>query len=177
MNRSSTRQGSSSALATKETAVPGMAFPEASREAKRLAAAILEVLAGTQAPSETARVLGMSLARYYQVELRALAGLVSACEVRRRGHQPGNELTALRRECEQLRRECGRHKALVRATRRTVGLVATPSPAESEPKRKRRRPIARALKMAALLHQESSDPPHPSTEDHVPVQEETSAAS
>src|SRR5262249_19302653 len=131
--RASSRQGSSSVSTNRES--PPSAFPDASQDAKRLAAAILEVLAGTQAPSETARLLGISLARYYQLELRALAGLVSACEVRRRGHRPGNELTALRRECEQLRRECGRHKALVRATRRTVGLIPSPS-SESDPKRK-----------------------------------------
>src|SRR5262245_53282640 len=133
MNRSCNRQAASSAAASGEAAAPGTVFPEASREAKRLAAAMLEVLAGTQTPGEAARLLGISLARYYQLELRALTGLVSACEGRRHGHRGGNELTALRRECEQLRRECGRHKALVRATRRTVGLVAPP-PSESEAK-------------------------------------------
>ncbi|MBM4072479.1 MAG: transposase family protein [Planctomycetes bacterium] len=133
------------------------AFPEASREAKRLAAAILEVLAGTQAPAEAARALGISVARYYQLELRGLSGLVTACEGRRRGRgpQPGNEVTVLRRECEQLRRECGRHQALVRAARRSVGL-AVPTAAEAAPKRIRRRPTARALKMAAQLRQQSA---------------------
>src|SRR5579862_3497927 len=94
-----------------ETAQPTAAgavptTPEASREAKLLAAAILEVLAGSMGPSEAARGLGISLARYYQLEARALAGLVNSCETRRRGgRRPKNELTALQRECEQLRRE------------------------------------------------------------------------
>src|SRR5262249_54179820 len=98
--------------------------PEASREAKLLAAAILEVLAGSMGPSEAARGLDISLARYYQLEARALAGLVNSCETRRRGgRRPKNELTALQRECEQLRRECARQQALMRATRHSVGLL------------------------------------------------------
>src|SRR4051812_38020517 len=106
-----------------EAAANGAPFPEASRDAKQLAAAILEVLAGALAPGDAARALGMSLARYYQLELRPLGGLVAACESRRggRGQPPGGELAALRRECAQLRRECARQQALARATRRTVG--------------------------------------------------------
>src|SRR5262245_34880168 len=87
---------------------PAAPFPGASAEARRLAAAILEVLAGTQLPSEAARGLGLSLARYYQLELRAVAGLVAACERRRGGPAPAGDLAALRRECERLRRECAR---------------------------------------------------------------------
>jgi hypothetical protein len=137
-------------------------FPEASREARQLAAAILEVLAGAQAPGDAARALGLSLARYYQLERRALAGLVAACENRRRKGRvpPGGELAALRRECERLRRECHRHQALVRAARRAVGLAPAPPPeppAEGRPRRKRR-PTARALRMAALLQPEAGGP-------------------
>src|SRR5262245_36847770 len=107
-----------------EAAAATSPFPEASRDAKLLAAAILEVLAGSLGPSEAARGLGISLARYYQLEARALAGLVSSCESRRRGgRRPRSELTALQRECEQLRRECARQQALMRVTRRTVGLL------------------------------------------------------
>jgi hypothetical protein len=133
-----------------------------SGEARQLAATILEVLAGAQSPGEAARALGISVARYYQLEVRAVAGLVAACEDRRRkgrGQAPGSELAALRRECAQLRRECARQQALARATRRTVGLTAAPAPPpppEGTPKRRKRRPIARALKMAALLHDDSS---------------------
>jgi hypothetical protein len=63
--------------AVSETGPGQSPFGEASREAKRLAAAILEVLAGTQAPAEAARWLGISVARYYQLEVRGLAGLVA----------------------------------------------------------------------------------------------------
>jgi hypothetical protein len=133
---------------------------DASTEAKRIAAAILEVLAGTRGPSEAARLLGISLARYYQLEARALAGLVAGCEPRRRGVRKGpTELASFRQECNQLRRECARLQALVRAAQRTVGLVP-PSPVPAPPsvstggtgrKRRKRRPRARALKAAALL--------------------------
>jgi hypothetical protein len=140
--------------------------PEASREARKLAAAILEVLAGARAPGEAARVLGVSLARYYQLEVRAVAGLVAACEDRRRkgrGRAAGGELIALRRECEQLRRDCARQQALVRAARRTVGLTAPapPPPPPGGRKRRPRRPTARALKMAALLQPEGDEPEPP----------------
>src|SRR5262249_49555858 len=69
----------------------------------------------------------------------------------------GNEVTALRRECERLQRECARQQALVRAAQRSVGLAPPPPPpprpAEGGRKRRRRRPKARALKVVALLRQ------------------------
>jgi hypothetical protein len=145
-----------------QPAVTGLPFADASPEARRLAAAILEVLAGTQMPSEAARAVGLSLPRYYQLELRAVAGLVAACERRRggRGRSSGGGVAELRRECERLRRECARQQALVRATRRTVGLTPSPPPPPPEAGRKRRRrPTARALKMAALLQPQGGSPP------------------
>jgi hypothetical protein len=142
---------------------------EASAEAKRIAAAVLEVLAGTRGPCEAASVLGISLARYYQLETRALAGLVAGCEPRRRGSRKGpTELSSLRQECDRLRRECARQQALLRAAQRTVGLTPSSPPAPAPPpsssgntgrKRRKRRPKARALKAAALLRgQDGSGP-------------------
>jgi len=157
MNDSSPRSPSDPVDAGQNGSSPSP-FPEASREAKLLAAAILEVLAGSVGPSDAARGLGISLARYYQVETRALAGLVGSCESRRRGRgRPGNELTALQRECEQLRRECARQQALMRATRRTVGLAPPAQNSGPEGRKRRRRPTARALKMVAILHDELRD--------------------
>jgi hypothetical protein len=138
---------------------------EASAEAKRIAAAVLEVLAGSRGPSEAASVLGISLARYYQLETRALAGLVAGCEPRRRGTRKGpTELSSLRQECDRLRRECGRQQTLLRAAQRTVGLTpsspltpASPPPANKSGKRRKRRPRARALKVAALLRAEERE--------------------
>jgi hypothetical protein len=129
----------------------------ASAEAKRLAAAILEVLAGARTPTDAAQTLGLSLPRYYLLEDRALHGMLVACEPRTigRGPSPESALAALRRECDQLRRECGRQQALVRAAQRTIGL-APPTPPARGPerdgkKRRRRRPTARALRAAAQL--------------------------
>src|ERR1700728_2859145 len=67
-----------------DTAAGSSRSLEASAEAKRIAAAVLEVLAGTRGPCEAASVLGISLARYYQLETRALAGLVAGCRAPRR---------------------------------------------------------------------------------------------
>ncbi len=53
-----------------------------SREANRVAAAILEVLAGVRTPTCAAEALAISLPRYYQWEERALEGLLLACEPR-----------------------------------------------------------------------------------------------
>ena len=102
---------------------------EAGREAQRLAAAILEVLAGVRTPSQAAEVLGVSLPRYYQVETRAMQALVAACAPRPRGpgRSAAKELTALRRQQERLERELSRQRTLVRLTQRTLGLAPPPA--------------------------------------------------
>jgi hypothetical protein len=132
-------------------AVPGQ---PASREARRLAAAILEVLAGARTPTEAATALSLSLPRYYQVEQQALRGLVTACEPRPKGRQvsPDKQATALAQENARLRRELGRQQALVRAGQRVIGLAA-PAAAPTKPggKKPRRRRLARALSVAARL--------------------------
>src|ERR1700674_189164 len=61
---------------------------DVSAAAKRLAAAILEVLAGVRTPQQAAEAVVLSLQRYYQVEAGALRGLLAACEPRPRGRQP-----------------------------------------------------------------------------------------
>jgi len=50
-----------------------------SQEARRTAAAILEVLAGMRTPSEAAQALSVSVPRYYALEQRAVASLVLWC--------------------------------------------------------------------------------------------------
>jgi hypothetical protein len=129
-----------------------------SRDAKRLAAAILEVLAGVRTPAEAATALALSLPRYYQVEGRALRGLLEACEPRPRGRRPDveQELTALRQQQVRLQREVARQQALVRVAQRTIGLAApAPAPPPAAGKRKRRRPTARALRVAARLQEDN----------------------
>jgi hypothetical protein len=139
--------------------VPKLRTDGLSAEARRQAAAILEVLAGVRTPAEVAQQLAISLTRYYIIASRALQGLIAACEPRPRGRarSPGGELAALRQECEQLRRQAARPQALLRVTERTLGLAgAAAAPAakagEANPKKRRqRKPKARALPAAAVL--------------------------
>ena len=136
---------------------------EASREAKRLAAAILEVLAGLRTPTDAAQSLSISVPRYYILEQRALDGLVLACEPRTQGRQqtPERRAEELEKEVQRLTREVARQHALVRVTGRTIGLPA-PQPAKpatkgkpaaggKSPKRRKRKPAVRALRAARQL--------------------------
>jgi hypothetical protein len=146
--------------------VPGGADlgSDSSRDAKRLAAAILEVLAGARTPTDAATALGVSVPRYYQIESRALHALLVACEPRPKGRvrNPQHEIEALRKQKECLQREVTRQQALVRAAHRIVGLAAPSAPAgkatgQSNGKKRRRRPVARALSVAARLQSGNSD--------------------
>ncbi len=132
----------------------------ASAQARKQAAAILEVLAGVRTPTQAAEALGMSLPRYYVLETRAVQGILLACEPRTIGRQATAEstLATLRRECEQLRRECGRQQALARAAQRTIGLTAPPPPRPEKngKRRRKRRPTARALRAVARLKTEEA---------------------
>ena len=152
---------------------------EAGHEAQLLAAAILEVLAGVRTPRQAAEALGVSLPRYYQVETRALQALVAGCAPRPRG--PGRsvdkELTALRRQHERLQRELSRHQTLVRLAQQTPGLVPPQAPGKQPgdkdpPKKRRRQPVARALRAAEGLQrrsQETGTPEVPSPEAAAPA--------
>jgi hypothetical protein len=131
--------------------------PEASREAKQRAAMILDVLAGARTPPEAAEALGVSLARYYQLEDRAIRAFLAGCESPPRGRQmsANAQLHKLTKENERLKRELARFQALVRLTQRTVG-VSPPSPAAKDSgKRRKRKPTVRALRRAELLREES----------------------
>lgn len=144
----------------------------ASPMARRQAAAILEVLAGLRKPSEAAAVLETSLVRYYQLERRALDGLVAACEPRPKGPpiDPERRLRELERALVRREQECRRQEALARVAQRALGLApaARTAPATARGKygeqddklvsgsgkrRRRRRPVVRALKAAQELRQ------------------------
>jgi len=131
-----------------------------SREAQRQAAVILEVLAGVRTPAQAAEVLSVSVPRYYQLEGRALGGLVSACEARPKGRvrSPDHELATLRRQHDRLQRELVRQQTLVRLAQRSIGLA--PPKAADQPAgqgKKRRRPVVRALRAAVHLHERSQE--------------------
>ena len=130
----------------------------ASREAKRLAAVLLDVLAGARTPLQAAETLGVSLPRYYQLEDRGLTGFVAACATRPRGRQANTEteLHTLTKENERLKRELGRYQSLVRLTQRTVGVPPPPTPVKATGKRRKRKPTVRALRRADRLREEAN---------------------
>jgi len=124
--------------------------------AKRLAAAILEVLAGARTPTEAATALGLSVPRYYQVEAQALRGLLQACEPKPRGRVRvvKDEAEVLRQENQRLQRDLTRQQSLARAAQRAVGL-SPPTPIVNKGgKKSRKRRVARALSVAARLQEE-----------------------
>src|SRR5262245_66637981 len=102
-------------------------FSTGNMEARRVAACVLEVLSGLRSPTEGAAELGVSVARYYQLEQRALAGLLRGCEPPRRGRAAASrdDVNRLERENERLKRECQRQQALVRLARQAAGLTGT----------------------------------------------------
>jgi hypothetical protein len=145
-------------------AVPALQLSATTPEARRWAAAILEVLAGVRTPLQAAEALGVSLPRYYAVELRALHGLLAGCEARPHGRVPSphSRVQALEQECERLRRQTARQQALLRVAQRTVGLPAA-SPgktaagsAAGSQKGRRRRPRVRALRVLERLQEEAA---------------------
>jgi hypothetical protein len=132
---------------------------DTSRQAKQVAAAILEVLAGARTPQQAAEALTVSLPRYYQLESRALRAVVVACEARPKGRvrSPASELAKLKAQYAHLQREVTRQQALVRATQRSVGLAAAAAPTKTPGKKTRqRRPVARALSVVRRLRQDTT---------------------
>lgn len=131
-------------------------------EERRLCAVILEVLGGGRTPSEAAGAIGVSAARYYALEARALGGLLDACRRRPKGRRktPQAELEKLRSDQKRLESQCARLQALVRASQRAVGLAPPPPPpkgkedrgaAGGKKRRRARRPQVRALRAAKSL--------------------------
>lgn len=101
----------------------------ATADAKRIASAILDVLAGVRSITDTALMLGIAPPRYYALEARALAGFIAACEPRLRGALPGaalqSEIDRLRLERDRLRDEAARYQTLARIAASAFG---TPTP-------------------------------------------------
>jgi hypothetical protein len=143
---------------------PGSTLPkkkkeQASSEARRVAQVVLEVLGGVLTPPEAAAALGISPPRYYMVEMRALEGMLTACEPRPRGYSQNaeKELASLNARCAKLERENARYQALVRAAQRTVGLSAAhkTDAVRGGKKVRARKPVVRALALAARLKEET----------------------
>jgi len=134
-----------------------------SATAKRQAAVILEVLAGVRGPREGSEAMGVSLNRYYQLESRALGGLITALEPLPKGRRrtPDERITELEREKKRLEQEVVRQQALVRAAHRSRGVPVVPTGkkgsrvagkgTEQGPGSRRRRRVKRGAKVVARL--------------------------
>lgn len=187
-----TPEASAAAAATKAPAVgkrsrqrhvPGGAAlgQDAGPQAQRLAAAILDVLAGVRTPAAAAEALGISQPRYFQVEARAIQALVDSCKPRPCGRtrSADQELAGLRRQLQRLQQEVNRQQTLLRLAQRTIGLPP-PKKAGEKPagkdqgKRRARRPVVRALRAAEALHRRSQEsgaapPPSPASAAATPA--------
>ena len=99
-----------------------------SPEARRLAGTILEVMAGMKSITVAALALGVTTARYQQLELRAVSGLIVACEPRGPGPIPGAglpcDIERLASERDRLKAELGRYQALVRIAQGAFGTAS-----------------------------------------------------
>ena len=91
MNRSSNPSSTASPVAKGRAPRSAHTFQGGTSEANRLAVAILEVLAGLRTPADAAAALGISVPRYYQLETRALEGMVTALEPRPPATSPGTD--------------------------------------------------------------------------------------
>lgn len=120
-------------------------LPERPGVERRRAVVILEVLAGLRGASDAARELGIAIQAYYQLEERAVRGLVAACESRPPGPKRDyrREAEQLQRERDRLVAENARYQALVRASQLSVGLEPERL---KKTKKRQRRPSVRALR-------------------------------
>jgi hypothetical protein len=164
-------------VAGSETAAqPPPSPPPATRSAQQVAGAILEVLAGVRSITDAALVLGITPARYYVLEARAVEGLIAACEPRSPGPATGSALAAevdrLRAERDRLRDEAARYQALARIAQVAFGPAGTQpaadaagprtaraaAPTASGRPRKKRTPTVRALRLAQRVQQAQQQP-------------------
>lgn len=138
----------------------GARIDSLSPEVRRIAACVLEVLAGVRTPEQAAAALNLSLATYYNTETRALRGLMAGCSVDPPG-RPAGSTSALRTAQSRvtvLERQLQRYQALLRASQRSVGLAAPPPPLAKKAGSRRKKPSVRALRaIKALRDGESAD--------------------
>ena len=134
-----------------------------SPKARQLAIGILQALSGLKGTTEVCEDLGISQARYYQLEHRALSAMLASLEPRERGRQAseGKRIETLLREKERLSRELRRYQSLARVGRR--GLALAPARGKKAAKKKRVRRGERGKRvlktLSAGLHGGQGDGP------------------
>lgn len=136
-----------------------LALTQVTAESRKQAACVLEVLAGLRTPEQAALALGFTLQTYYNVETRALRGLIHGCTPTPPGRTMGllQQVRGLETRCAGLAKQVGRYQALLRSAQRSVGLMAV---AQQPPGKtlkgkttgkRKRRPVVRALRSIELL--------------------------
>lgn len=125
---------------SRKKASTGAKALKGSATARRHLAVLLEALSGLRGTTEAAEAMGVSLSRYYQLETRALNGMLAALEPRPRGptQSPQKAIALLQREKRALEREVSRHQALLRAAQRSVGVVPAKKGGSGRGKRRQR---------------------------------------
>jgi len=122
--------------------------------ARRQALAVLEVLGGLRTTDQAAAALEISVPTYFQLETRALRGLIWACTPNPPGRQQalGRRLRDAQATISGLEQQVQRYQALLRSAQRAVGLSGVPAPSKPPAdKRKARKPAVRALRVIHLL--------------------------
>jgi hypothetical protein len=134
-----------------------LALDQIGSESRRHAACVLEVLAGLRSPEQAAEALGLSLQTYYNLETRALRGLVHGCTPT----PPGRTLTLLKQvrsleiKAAALEKQLGRYQALLRNAQRAAGLSPpTQASAGKSGGRRKRQPAVRALRAVEALQRD-----------------------
>lgn len=125
-------------------------------KARRYAAAVLSVLSGERSTAEGSEMMGVTLPRYYALEMRALMGMVEALEPRPKGRRKTveQELEAAREENRRLSREISRTQALLRAAHRSLGVK---EPSAKGPGKKKARKSNRTRRTIARLVRPDDD--------------------
>lgn len=136
-----------------------------SPDSRRQAACVLEVLAGLRSPEQAAEGLSVSLPTYYNLETRALRGLIHGCSP----SPPGRTMCLLRQirlleeKSAAMEQQVSRYQALLRNARRSAGLLP---PVQSKPKpgakRRSKKPAIRALRAIETLQRGEAAVPSPS---------------
>ena len=127
-------------------------------DSRKQAAVVLEVLAGVRSPEQACTALGISLPTYYNLETRALRGLIWSCTP----EPPGRSLMVARKlrlaelKAAELEKQVQRYQALLRTAQRSVGLVPpeppkVPTGKPPPGKRKRKKPTVRAMRAVEAI--------------------------
>lgn len=102
-----------------------MDVAKADEQMRREAACVLEVLAGLRSPEEAAKVIGVSVPTYYNLEAKALKGLLHGC----RTESPGRRMALEKRVAEaeqraaELERQLRRYRSVLRNARRAAQIL------------------------------------------------------